>query len=598
MALDIARGRRFPIFFDGQRYMGAVEAYVAAAFVRAFGHAPVIIALAPWLAFGLFAALQFFLWSRWGDRATGHLAAAFTIVCAPMPVLWEVVPRGGYIEFLAWSLPTLAAYRALCRSDRPWPLPWIQTVWGFWLAFGYFLNPLSLTIYVTLAIDWTFGRHGADLRRDRHVTSRWLDHRFAPVLGLSLAIGWVLAIAFCCHVEPPEVLNGLPYVGFNGWWSGRSGVAVGALGVLTIIAATAWWTRSAARAFALLMRSPWAFVGLLAGLAPILMYSLLVRLGVYPAALSLPIWIAAPWKAGPNLGILVGSLGTLIGSDPRAAQTVLIGSGIAPPDPRWPMVEAGLIAFSPMVMAVVLFVVIVAALREHAFWARFFALRGDDVAPPVALASAFLAVALGLYLVQGSSPNPASIRYLVPVWVALPGLLAVGLRSLPRQPSKLAGVVLMVPWLTAQSQIWADLDRPSAVRPLAMELTRRGVPAVVAQAQVAVIVANLTHGAIGAVEYQPLWPRLGDRYLGRFATDRPLTCVVDLRFPWKDLGQAWGPEQDLGKHLRGLSQRFPGRVRPTGRVGTFEVWEVALPLSEILAVEPDDVSPGLAVNRH
>ena len=37
MALDIAAGRRFPIFFDGQRYMSAVEGYVAAAFTLLLG---------------------------------------------------------------------------------------------------------------------------------------------------------------------------------------------------------------------------------------------------------------------------------------------------------------------------------------------------------------------------------------------------------------------------------------------------------------------------------------------------------------------------------------------------------------------------------
>src|SRR4051794_41698486 len=56
MALDIAAGRRWPIFFDGQRYMGAIEPYVAALCVALFGHTPVVIALAPWLFFGLFVA--------------------------------------------------------------------------------------------------------------------------------------------------------------------------------------------------------------------------------------------------------------------------------------------------------------------------------------------------------------------------------------------------------------------------------------------------------------------------------------------------------------------------------------------------------------
>ena len=81
MALDIAAGRRFPIFFDGQRYMGAVEAYMAAGFVRVLGHTPEVVALAPLMAFALFAAFQYWVWSRWADRRTGHFAAALAVTC-------------------------------------------------------------------------------------------------------------------------------------------------------------------------------------------------------------------------------------------------------------------------------------------------------------------------------------------------------------------------------------------------------------------------------------------------------------------------------------------------------------------------------------
>src|SRR5579864_5131591 len=79
MALDIATGRRWPIFFDGQRYMGALEPYTAAALVKLFGHSPAVVALAPLLFFGLFAAGQYILWRQWADGRTGHLAALFAV---------------------------------------------------------------------------------------------------------------------------------------------------------------------------------------------------------------------------------------------------------------------------------------------------------------------------------------------------------------------------------------------------------------------------------------------------------------------------------------------------------------------------------------
>ena len=95
MALDIAAGRRFPIFFDGQRYMGAVEPYVAGLLVALFGHSPVVVALAPWLFFGLFVAGQYVLWRCWGDRLTGHLAALVSVLCcADAGALGDRAARG------------------------------------------------------------------------------------------------------------------------------------------------------------------------------------------------------------------------------------------------------------------------------------------------------------------------------------------------------------------------------------------------------------------------------------------------------------------------------------------------------------------------
>jgi hypothetical protein len=135
-----------------------------------------------------------------------------------------------------------------------------------------------------------------------------------------------------------------------------------------------------------------------------------------------------------------------------------------------------------------------------------------------------------------------------------------------------------------------DIDRPFASKALADELSRRGVRAIVAPTPVALIVANLSHGRVGAVEYQPIWPRLGDRYADRFGPGQPLTCVVDRRFPWaiRGIGR-WSPAQDFERHLKALAARYPGRLTPDWRIGPFDVWEADLPLDEALAAEP--ISP-------
>lgn len=600
MALDIAAGRRFPLFFDGQRYMGAVEAYVAAAFVRAFGHAPGVVALAPLLAFGVFAAGQYAVWSRWRGRTTGHLAAALTVIGSPMLGLWGLVPRGGYVEFLAWALPTLWAYREVARPGRADVSPARQAAWGFWLALGYFLNPLSWTVYATIALDWVLGRHGADLRRERGLSPRCFDSRVAPFLWLTAGVILVVALAAFCHVDPHAGATGSPYVALDGLRRGPGALALGAVGVLGLLATMAWWTRGPARLYDRLKEQPWVIAGVLAAWSPFVAFAALVRAGVYSSAPSLPVWIGAPWKAGANTRTAVRALGSLVGCDPRALETVFVGQGVLPPEPGLPALANALIGMSPLVVitAIALIAAAVWCDRDRASWADFFSFRRDDVAPPCPLSLGFLAVTVGLYLLQGTSPNASSVRYLVPAWVVLPGLIACGLCAIPRRIAVPAGAFLLATWGVAQGLVWTDLGRPTPTPPLAAELSRRDVRAIVAPTPVALMVANLSHGNVGALEYQSIWPRLGDRYRTRFSTGRPVVCVADRRFPWAIRGEGgWAPGQDFGRHLRGLAARHPGRVRPAWTVGPFEIWEADLPLADVLAPEPDEGSldPGPAL---
>ncbi|GAC1469802.1 MAG: hypothetical protein NVSMB9_14080 [Isosphaeraceae bacterium] len=586
MALDIAAGRRFPIFFDGQRYMGAVEAYVAAAFVRALGHSPSVIALAPLSAFAIFAAGQFAVWRCWQGRRTGHFAAALTVIGSPMLAIWGIIPRGGYVEFLAWALPTFAVYRRMSRPDAPRPGPLGQAAWGFLLGLGYFLNPLSLTVYATIALDWTFCRHGADLRRERAPRAAWLDWPTAPVLWLLGVVLWISVVSFCCHVDA-QIIGAPPYVALGGLVGGRWGTALGALGVVALIGGAAWWSGGLSRLHDRLARAPWTLAGGLLAWSPFLLHMATIRLGWAASVPTLPIWISSPWKAWPNLQNAVQALGPLLGCDPRAIETVLIGQGTEPPLTTWPLAETRLIGLSPLVVALVLGLILFTAWQNRGYWTRAFALRGTDVSPPVPLMLSFLVVIASLYLLQATSPNVSSIRYLIPVWVALPGLLASGLRSLSRNAGRFAMLLLVVPWLSAQVLIWQELVRPTPTRPLALELRSRGIRSIVAPTPIALMVANLTQGAVGGIEYQPIWPRLGDRYVPRLPAAGRLTCVVDLQFPWPIRGAgAWSTRQDFRRHLLGLSARHPGRINLGWELGSFEVWDVDLPLAEILSPEP------------
>ncbi len=583
MALDIAQGRRLPIFFDGQRYMGAIESYVAAVFVRLVGHGPTTIALAPLVFYGLFVAGQYAVWRVWRDRTTGLMAAALTAVGSPMIALWGIVPRGGYVEFLAWGLPTMAVYRVVARPGRAKASPWRQAAWGFLLSVGYFINPLSLTIYVAIALDWMLARHGADLRRRRLKNVRWLDSRFAGLVWLVLAMGWVCALAFCCFVDPHEAGSELPYIAFGGWFQGAWTLPAGAIGVVLLLGAAGWWSNLPQRLYSRVVEQPWTVIGVLAAFLPFLVNSTLTRVGFLPASPTLPVWISAPWRSAENVRTAVSALGPLLGSDPHVAETVLIGQGVDPPVLRWESLANALTSASPFVVATILVMLVAAVIRDRVFWRKFVSLRCEDVAPPSAFAMAGLAVCVGMFMLQGTSPNVSSVRYLVPVWVTLPGLIACGLQVLPRKPAAVGLVVLVVPWCACQFSLWNDLDRQASARPLAEELGRRGVKAIVAPTPVALIVANLSHGEVGAVEFKPMWPRLRDRYASRFSVGHPLTCVVDRRFPWTIHGRGgWAPEQDLGRHLLSLSAKHPGRVNKSGQVGPYEIWDIDLPINLVL----------------
>jgi hypothetical protein len=458
----------------------------------------------------------------------------------------------------------------------------MQAGWGFLLAFGYFVNPLSLIVYATLALDWTFGRHGADLRRDRGLSGRMLSGAAAPVLAVAAALGLILALGVCCHVviQPGAGLS--PYVFLLGLVPAPWGPILGAAGTLLILGGAAAWTGAAGRALRLTAGHPWFALGALAAMVPSLLFRIGLSLGWYPSVHSLPIWIRAPWDVGVNLRDGVIALGTLLGCSPHAPATVLIGQGIADPPAVWPWTRGLLEWLAPVIAGAALLLVGTAAWHDRTRWRRFFRLQSDEPATGTQLALLGVITAGTLYVLQATSPNASSVRYLVPAWIFLPGLLASGLRLWPRPAARAAGAALLGAWLLAQVNLWMELDRPSPLRPLAEALEGRGVRGIVAETPVALMVTNLSHGRVGALEFRSNWPRLAGRYLDRFPAGRPIACVVDtglVSYSGTDASRA--ASTDIGPAIHELALRYPDRVRLGWELGQYEVWEVDLPLSTI-----------------
>ena len=63
MALHINNRGELPIFFYGQAYMGATEAYLAAGLFRLFGSSVILLRFVPLLLFALFLASMYLLTS-------------------------------------------------------------------------------------------------------------------------------------------------------------------------------------------------------------------------------------------------------------------------------------------------------------------------------------------------------------------------------------------------------------------------------------------------------------------------------------------------------------------------------------------------------
>jgi hypothetical protein len=96
MALHILRGEDFPLFYYGQHYMGALEAYLAAVFFALFGVSDLSLSLSS-IAFSLgWIAGTYAIFSEIGGRRAGVVAAATAIV-PPWTALWySVLTYGGY----------------------------------------------------------------------------------------------------------------------------------------------------------------------------------------------------------------------------------------------------------------------------------------------------------------------------------------------------------------------------------------------------------------------------------------------------------------------------------------------------------------------
>ncbi|MEU4715393.1 hypothetical protein AB0F73_17280 [Micromonospora purpureochromogenes] len=188
-ALHIARGEDFPVFFYGQAYMGALEAYLAAPLVALAG--PSVLALRlPLLAlYALFLLLSWRLTRRLGGyRWFALLVVGLLALGADRIVKNQLIAGGGYPE-----LNPIGAGLALLTLDlvtgRPAGRRWRLAGFGFLAGLTVWVDPLLLPYVLALgAVLVTMT--GRDLRGRRGVLLAGAALvGAAPLLGYGLAHG-------------------------------------------------------------------------------------------------------------------------------------------------------------------------------------------------------------------------------------------------------------------------------------------------------------------------------------------------------------------------------------------------------------------------
>ncbi|WP_069801180.1 hypothetical protein [Thermogemmatispora onikobensis] len=153
MALHIARGQDWPIFYYGQNYMGAGEAYVAAVFFHLFGASLLSLRLAMLIFLLLFALALYQLARLLYGRLVALLSLAL-LCLAPRYILTpEMRAVGGAVETLAFgslamllatwlahtqpAAPGASGARSRLLASFAWGLVAGLGLWSHWLVLPF-----------------------------------------------------------------------------------------------------------------------------------------------------------------------------------------------------------------------------------------------------------------------------------------------------------------------------------------------------------------------------------------------------------------------------------------------------------------------------
>jgi cytochrome b subunit of formate dehydrogenase len=185
MALHINNRGELPIFFYGQFYMGATEAYLSAGLFHLFGASVITLRLVPLLLFALFLSCMYLLTSLLYSKQLALVTLALLGLGSNIVLQTEIVAIGGYPEMLAFGALAflLASWLALSNEQfvsghRRWRFSLGYALWGLVIGLGIWSDYIFVVIMLVSGLLL--------------LVSSWrtlLSWRVLPFLLLGLMIG-------------------------------------------------------------------------------------------------------------------------------------------------------------------------------------------------------------------------------------------------------------------------------------------------------------------------------------------------------------------------------------------------------------------------
>ena len=594
MAQDIAEGTRFPIYFYGQRYMGALEAYVIAALRPLFDDPITSLRLGPACFLGVLVALQYLMLTRWFGRGGGVIGAAALLAASPMFVQWSISARGGYIEILVWGTALWWAYSEwyITRSAHRRKRRHGAALGGI-VGSGLWVNP-TIAVFIAPMVVHALMNRPLDAARNDPRIGGLLDRadRAFPRLPLLLPLAVLAALlllnaVFAVWVEDGQVRHAVLFDLLPRPAAVAVLAALAAGGGLFLARRTrllSWGREQMAAA------GPFLF-GMLLGASPSILYVVQRTLAGEPMEPTLPLGIRPIWLAGETLVYLLRGLPLLFGADAtpflhlvrigRAYQTVPIDLGAAG------MIRAAnWLVLGGFATAALAFIQ-----RYRAQLSSALRLQPGPHSPAAFLALAFCST-VSLYVMGGCTLDFTTIRYLLPLWTILPGLLAaVFVSSEHRRVGRTAVCAMLLAWTIGQVGLFAQLGRPHPLRNVATALEASSAPAplILAEPLDAHLLSLLTQQGPRVGEFQSFWPRLS--HFRNDATPagaaRYLVHARDVDWTADWLRARWPgsppPETSrfLWPRLRQVLQRQPELVLSREQLPDgYELWTLGRPLVE------------------